>query len=155
MQDKWSKCSFDSREAEQGGEKCSSLGEHGTCSPPHLHTPVQSVRATLPQALNMFEGAQLTQLVQLVTAGRLFLVCEGQEDPLWINASTTNISVGHDEILIPSKLVLSHSYNLEWKEIRTMLRLLKMRLNLSLGTLSAEGQGYPKVTKLRSPATPA
>ena len=32
-----------------------------------------SVRATLPYALNVFEGAQLTQLVQLVTAGRLFL----------------------------------------------------------------------------------
>ena len=30
-----------------------------------------------------------------------------------------------------------------------MLSLLKMRLNLSLGMLSAEGQGYPKVTKLR------
>ena len=30
-----------------------------------------------------------------------------------------------------------------------MLRLLKMRLDLSLGTLSAEGQGYPGVTKLR------
>ena len=53
----------------------------------------------------MFEGAWLTQLVQLVTASRLFLVCKGQEDPLWINASTTNVSVGHDEILTPKKLV--------------------------------------------------
>ena len=50
---------------------------------------------------------------------------------------------------------MSHSYDLEWKEIGKMLRLLKMRLNLSLGTMSAEGQGYPEVTKLRSPATPA
>ena len=50
-------------------------------------------------------GTWLTQLVQLVTADRLFLVCEGQEDPLWINASTTNVSIGHDEILTPSKLV--------------------------------------------------
>ena len=40
-------------------------------------------------------------------------------------------------------------YDLEWKEIGTMLRLLKMRLDLSLGTLSAEGQGYPEVTKLK------
>ena len=31
-----------------------------------------------------------------------------------------------------------------------MLRLLKMRLDLSLGMMSAEGQGYPKVTKLGS-----
>ena len=50
---------------------------------------------------------------------------------------------------------MSHGYGLEWKEIGTMLRLLKMRLDLSLGTLSAKGQGYPEVTKLRSPATPA
>ena len=33
-----------------------------------------------------------------------------------------------------------------------MLRLLKMRLNLSLDTVSAEGQGCPEVTKLRSPS---
>ena len=37
-----------------------------------------SVRATLPYALNVFEGAQLTQLLQVVAAGRLLLICEGQ-----------------------------------------------------------------------------
>ena len=33
-----------------------------------------------------------------------------------------------------------------------MLGLLKMRLDMSLGTLSAEGQGHPEVAKLRSPS---
>ena len=34
-----------------------------------------------PKLSMCFEGAQLTQLVQLVTAGRLFLGHEGQVDP--------------------------------------------------------------------------
>ena len=39
------------------------------------------VRATLPWALNVFEGAWLTQLIQVVTAGRLFLIHKGQVNP--------------------------------------------------------------------------
>ena len=34
-----------------------------------------------------------------------------------------------------------------------MQRILKIVLNLTLGMLSAEGEGYPKVTKLGVPAT--
>ena len=46
--------------------------------------------------------------------------------------------------------LLSCGYGLEWNEIGLLLKILKMRLDLSLGMVSVEGQGYPEVTKLGS-----
>lgn len=58
------------------------------------------VRVTLPKVLNMFQGAQLTWLLQVVTTSRLFLAATDESIPLWMSAfSTISVSVGHVGIL--------------------------------------------------------
>ena len=52
----------------------------------------------------MFEGTWLTQLLQVVTAGRLFLVYKGQVNPFWMSASTTNVSFGRNGFLLQVSL---------------------------------------------------
>ena len=64
--------------------------------------------------------------------------------PLCINASITNVSVGHNRILTPGK-PSSHCYDLEWKEIKKLLRILKLRLNLSLGMMVQKGKDIQRL----------
>ena len=58
---------------------------------PEFHTPpievhpinnAETVRATLPSALNVINASSMGKLVQLVTASRLTLYHEGQIDPM-------------------------------------------------------------------------
>ena len=62
-------------------------------NPPHASRarPKGSVSGPLyPKLSTCFEGARLTQLVQLVTAGRLFfLVTKDESIPKWMSASIT------------------------------------------------------------------
>ena len=62
-----------------------------------------------------FEGAQLTQLVQLVTAGRLFLGHEGQVDPYMDECLYHWVCFGHEGFLLQVSLS-SRRNGLEWKE---------------------------------------
>ena len=48
----------------------------------------------------MFEGAQLTQLIQLVTASRLFLGHKGQVDPYMDECLYHYVLFGHKGFLI-------------------------------------------------------
>ena len=70
-----------------------------------------------PKLSTCFEGTQLTQLVQLVTADRLFLIHKGQVDPLMYECLYHNCKFWSQRILTPSK-PLSHHYSLEWEEIK-------------------------------------
>ena len=59
-----------------------------------LSTPRAPKKASLsgpfyPKLSTCFEGTRLTQLVQLVTAGRLFLVTKDELIPKWMSASIT------------------------------------------------------------------
>ena len=65
----------------------------------------------------MFEGALLTLLVQLVTPSMLFLIYEGQVDPLMDECLYQKCKFLSQRILTPSK-PLSHHYGLEWEEIK-------------------------------------
>ena len=56
-----------------------------------------------PKLSMCFEGAWLTQLFQLVTAGRLFLVCKGQVDPLTDECLYHEYKLWSRRILTPSK----------------------------------------------------
>ena len=68
-----------------------------------------------PKLSTSFEGARLTQLVQLVTPGRLFLGHKGRVDPLygWVPLSLGML--WSPRILTPSKPSSRHN-DLEWKE---------------------------------------
>ena len=63
------------------------------------------------QALNMFEGTRLTQLLQVVTAGRLFLIHKGQVDPQMDECLYHKCKLWSQRILTPSK-PLNYCYGL-------------------------------------------
>ena len=51
--------------------------------------------------------------------------------PKWMSASTTNVCFGHKGFLLQVSL-LSCGYDLEWKEIKTMLRITQDEAQLVL-----------------------
>ena len=57
-----------------------------------------------PKLSTCFEGARLTQLVQLVTAGRLFLGHKGQVDPYMDECLYHYVLFGHEGFLLQVSL---------------------------------------------------
>ena len=57
-----------------------------------------------PKLSTCFEGARLTQLVQLVTSGRLFPCHEGRVDPLMDECLYHCVWFGHERFLLQVSL---------------------------------------------------
>ena len=69
-----------------------------------LKLPAELSGPLYPKLTMCFEGARLTQLVQLVTASRLFLGHEGQVDPYMDECLYHWVCFGHEGFLLQVSL---------------------------------------------------